>query len=72
MTSLLSGFTHSAYTFGNESQVTKMYPEMAQLAPGSLVRFLYKGVQFVEIEANLKEVCVTSCGQPAQLFHSLR
>ena len=54
--SMPAGFTHSAYTFSNESQVTKTYTEMAQIAPGSLIRFLYKGIQFTEIEANLKEV----------------
>ena len=50
------GFVHSAYMFSNESQVTKSYPEMAQLPPGGLVRFMQKGLHFLEIEANMKDV----------------
>lgn len=42
--------------FSNESQVTKSYPDMAQLPPGSLVRFMQKGLHFLEIEANMKDV----------------
>ena len=56
---VLAGFTHSAYCFNNESQSTKSYSEMAQIAPGSLIRFLQKGLVYAEIEANLKEVCYT-------------
>ena len=55
--SVLPGFTHTAYSFDTESQVTKSHHEMAQIAPGSLVRFLHRGLVFTEIEANLKEVC---------------
>lgn len=53
---MFTGFTHSSYTFAHESQVTKSYPDMSSFPPGALIRFLQKGMQFTELEANLKEV----------------
>jgi transducin (beta)-like 1 len=47
---------HSSYTFANESQVTKAFPDMSSTPPNALIRFVQKGLQYIEMEANLKEV----------------
>ncbi|DBA79018.1 TPA: hypothetical protein ACH3X1_008882 [Trebouxia sp. C0004] len=46
---------HSSYTFANESQITKAFPDMSSVPPTALIRFVQKGMQFIEMEANLKE-----------------
>ena len=51
---------HSSYTFAYESQVTKAFPDLASVPPGALVRFVLKGMYFSELEANLKEVTLTT------------
>ena len=52
-----SGFTHSAYTFGYESFVSKTsIARGVELPPGALVSFIQKGLQYLELEANLNEV----------------
>jgi transducin (beta)-like 1 len=53
---LIAGFMHSSYTFANESQVTKAFPDMSSTPPNALIRFVQKGLQYIEMEANLKEV----------------
>ncbi|KAL0053340.1 hypothetical protein WJX82_004539 [Trebouxia sp. C0006] len=50
-----AGFMHSSYTFANESQVTKAFPDMSSTPPNALIRFVQKGLQYIEMEANLKE-----------------
>ncbi|KAL0029976.1 hypothetical protein WJX77_011317 [Trebouxia sp. C0004] len=50
-----AGFMHSSYTFANESQITKAFPDMSSVPPTALIRFVQKGMQFIEMEANLKE-----------------
>ena len=47
---------HSSYTFANESQVTKAFPDMSSVPPNALIKFVQKGMHFIEMEANLKEV----------------
>jgi transducin (beta)-like 1 len=54
---LESGFTHSAFTFANESFVnrTRIAPgnEDQDIPAGALVAFVQKGLQYLELEANL-------------------
>jgi hypothetical protein len=52
-----SGFEHSAYTFGYESYVHKSNISGGQdIPPGALISFIQKGLQYLELEANLNEV----------------
>ena len=50
------GFKHSAFTFAYESLVSKSNIQTSEVPPGSLISFLQKGLQYVEIEAHLQEV----------------
>ena len=56
---LESGFSHSAFTFANESFVnrTRIAPgnEDQDIPAGALVAFVQKGLQYLELEANLNE-----------------
>ena len=65
-----SGFTHAAYTFGYESYVAKTtIASGTELPPGALVSFIQKGLQYLELEANLNEV---RPGAVFDLFSPLR
>ena len=55
-----SGFTHVAYTFGYESYIQKTSIAGTDLPPGALISFIQKGLQYLELEANLNEVRVPS------------
>ncbi|XP_024165370.1 WD40 repeat-containing protein HOS15 isoform X1 [Rosa chinensis] len=48
-----SGFTHSAYAFGFEAGINKSTVDGNLVPPGALVTFLQKGLQFLELEADL-------------------
>ncbi len=48
-----SGFAHTAFTFGHESTVAKVAVDPNNVPPGSLVTFLQKGMQYLEMESNL-------------------
>ncbi|MEW5299752.1 MAG: hypothetical protein WDW36_002733 [Sanguina aurantia] len=48
-----SGFSHSAFTFGHESNVLRIQLDPNTVAPGTLVTFVQKGLQYVEMEANI-------------------
>lgn len=50
-----SGFTHAAYTFGYESYIQKTSIAGTDLPPGALISFIQKGLQYLELEANLNE-----------------
>lgn len=50
-----SGFSHAAYTFGNESQVTSTDIHSADVPPGALITIIQKGLMYVEAEAVLDE-----------------
>ena len=56
---LESGFSHSAFTFANESFVnrTRIAPgnEDQDIPAGALVAFVQKGLQYLELEANLND-----------------
>lgn len=49
-----SGFTHTAFTFGYESSVTRTRIDPDNVPTGSLVTFIQKGMQYLELEANLE------------------
>ena len=54
---LESGFTHAAFVFGKESFSTDTsVAKGVELPPGALVSFIQKGLQYLELEANLNEV----------------
>jgi hypothetical protein len=44
---------HSAFAFGNESYVAKANIDGSEVAPGALISFVQKGLQYVAIEAHL-------------------
>ncbi|QDZ24539.1 WD40 repeat domain-containing protein [Chloropicon primus] len=48
-----SGFQHAAFTFGYESLVHKSEINGNDVPPGALISFIQKGLQYVELEANL-------------------
>jgi len=50
-----SGFKHSSFTFANESLICKSDFSDAEVAPGALVSFLQKGLQYMELEAHARE-----------------
>lgn len=52
---LESGFIHSAFAFGHESLIAKSSIDGTKVAPGALISFIQKGLQFVEIEAHINE-----------------
>lgn len=53
-----SGFVHSAFSFAHESLVARSAVADAEVPPGALISFLQKGLQYVEVEAHLTEVCL--------------
>ncbi|GAU12534.1 hypothetical protein TSUD_182480 [Trifolium subterraneum] len=71
-----NGFTHSAYTFGNEASINKCPIDGNLVPPGALVTFVQKGLQYFEMEANLKVDDDFSFLQPLDLItkdvHELR
>jgi len=48
-----SGFQHAAFTFGHECLIHKVDVNGNDVPPGCLVSFLQKGLQYLELEANL-------------------
>ena len=52
----IAGFLHSAFTFGFESGLNKVPIDGNQVPPGALVSFVQKGLQYLELEANLTDV----------------
>eukprot|EP01136_Pigoraptor_vietnamica_P023709 Opistho-1_new@76103 len=52
---LESGFVHAAYTFGNESHISRSNINGAEVPPGALVTMMQKGLQYVEAETHLTE-----------------
>ena len=53
-----AGFRHSAFTFANESQIAKSPMYASDVPQGSLVLYLQKGLQYVEVETHVNEVRV--------------
>lgn len=50
------GFTHSAFALGYEAGINKSPIDGNLVPPGALVTFVQKGLQFLEMEANLSNV----------------
>ncbi|KAI5655229.1 hypothetical protein M9H77_32416 [Catharanthus roseus] len=48
-----SGFTHSAFALGYEANIDKSPIDGNLVPPGALVKFVQKGIQYLELEANL-------------------
>ena len=52
---LEAGFSHAAFVFGCESDVSRVDIEGKDVPVGALVSFIQKGFQMMELEANLNE-----------------
>ena len=50
-----AGFPHAAFTFGVESEVSRLAISGPDVPPGALVSFLQKGLQYLELESNLND-----------------
>uniref|UniRef100_A0A7N0SYU1 Uncharacterized protein n=1 Tax=Kalanchoe fedtschenkoi TaxID=63787 RepID=A0A7N0SYU1_KALFE len=48
-----SGFTHSAFTLGYEAGINKCSIDGSMVPPGALITFVQRGLQYLEMEANL-------------------
>ncbi|KAH6800412.1 WD-40 repeat family protein [Perilla frutescens var. hirtella] len=48
-----SGFTHSAFALGYEAGINKSNIDGNLVPPGALVTFIQKGIQYLELEANV-------------------
>ncbi|KAF2530858.1 hypothetical protein F2Q70_00031159 [Brassica cretica] len=48
-----SGFTHAAFTLGYEAGINKCNIDGNMVPLGALVKFVQKGLQYMEMEANL-------------------
>ncbi|KAK8716642.1 hypothetical protein V6N13_043947 [Hibiscus sabdariffa] len=48
-----SGFTHSAFTLGYEAGINKCTIDGSLVPPAALITFVQKGLQYLEMEANL-------------------
>ncbi|KAK9053932.1 hypothetical protein SSX86_025007 [Deinandra increscens subsp. villosa] len=48
-----SGFIHAAFTFGYEAALNKSTIDGNLVPPGALITFVQKGIQYLELEANL-------------------
>ncbi|KAK7367584.1 hypothetical protein VNO80_09599 [Phaseolus coccineus] len=48
-----SGFTHTAFAFGNEAGINKSSIDGTLVPIGALIRLVQKGLQYLEMEANL-------------------
>ncbi len=49
------GFSHSAFTFAHESaSINKSTHDPNKVPPGALVGFVQKGMQLMELEANVE------------------
>ncbi|ONK60026.1 uncharacterized protein A4U43_C08F13430 [Asparagus officinalis] len=49
-----SGFTHAAFALGYEAGINRSPIDGNLIPPGALVTFVQKGVQYIELEANLE------------------
>lgn len=54
--SCLSGFSHSAFTFGIESHISQSNINGALVPPAALISIIQKGLQYVEAEVSINEV----------------
>ena len=64
------GFQHSAFTFGYESFAHKTSISGADVPPGALVSFIQKGLQYLELEANLTEARASRARRRPRVRHT--
>ncbi|KAJ0982079.1 hypothetical protein J5N97_010334 [Dioscorea zingiberensis] len=57
-----SGFTHAAFTLGYEAGINRSNIDGNLIPPGALVTFVQKGLQYIELEANLESSDTTMDG----------
>ena len=65
-----SGFEHTAFAFAYESMVadTKVYDEY--VPPGSLISYLQKALQYIELETHVRDDGTEiDCNEPFSLIH---
>lgn len=66
-----SGFSHSAFSFGNESNVLKSEFKNSKVNPGALIIMLQKGLLYSEAEAHINDDGTEKeCTQPFRLIHT--
>lgn len=53
---LITGFSHSAYTFGIESHISQSNINGALVPPAALLSIIQKGLQYTEAEISIGEV----------------
>lgn len=53
-----AGFTHAAFAFGYEAGINKCTIDGNLVPPGALITFVQKGLQYLEMEANLSNVSI--------------
>ncbi|KAI5082000.1 hypothetical protein GOP47_0001743 [Adiantum capillus-veneris] len=51
----LTGLLHSAFTLGFEAGLNKVTIDGNHVPPGALVSFVQKGLEYLELEANINE-----------------
>lgn len=56
----LLGFTHAAFNLGFEAGINKSNIDANEVQPAALVKFVLKGLQYLEMEANLNNVSTLS------------
>lgn len=54
----LVGFTHSAFALGYEASINKCPIDGNLVPPGALITCVQKGLQYLEMEANLSNVSI--------------
>lgn len=67
-----AGFKHSAFMFGSESSIANVNINGADVAPGLLISYIQKGLQYKDIETHLVETSngqqLVECGEPFSLL----
>eukprot|EP01102_Stenamoeba_stenopodia_P009779 TRINITY_DN289_c0_g2_i8.p1 TRINITY_DN289_c0_g2~~TRINITY_DN289_c0_g2_i8.p1 ORF type:complete len:476 (+),score=45.89 TRINITY_DN289_c0_g2_i8:339-1766(+) len=64
-----AGFTHSAFTFANESLINKANINGSEVPAGSLITFLQKGLLYKEMETHVSEEGMeVDCDAPFSLL----
>lgn len=53
---MMTGYSHSAFSFAYESLVVRSSVAQTDLPPGTLIGLLQKGLEYMSIEENINEV----------------
>lgn len=67
----LTGFSHSAFTFGIESHISQSNINGALVPPAALISIIQKGLQYVEAEVSINEVSSSPHSHKSLLSHHL-